>query len=211
MLVLAFAGVVLPLWGFAELADEVREGEPFAFDEPLLHGLYGLSSPALDRFMLLGSELGYAWGVIPVDIVLAVALLATKRLRRGLFFVLAVGGSALLNLATKALFQRERPALWDSIAPETTFSFPSGHAMGSMTLAAALVVLLWPTRLRWPMLVAGVLFAVWVGSSRVYLGVHYPSDILAGWGAAAAWVCAMVLLVRPHRRRGELPDAGDAR
>ena len=120
-----------------------------------------------------------------------------------LFAGIALGGSALLNLGAKQLFARERPSLWESIHPETTFSFPSGHAMGSMTLAAVLVLLAWRTRWRWWVAVPALAFALLVGASRVYLGVHFPSDILAGWAAACAWVVLAYLLVfhgtRPWR------------
>ena len=97
------------------------------------------------------------------------------------FAAFATGGSALLNLAAKQAFARDRPSLWESIAPEHNYSFPSGHAMGSMTLAVALVLLAWNTRWRWPVVAAMAVFVPMVGLSRVYLGVHYPSDILAGW------------------------------
>src|SRR3546814_8426441 len=93
----------------------------------------------------------------------------------------ATGGSGLLTVVAKQAFARDRPSLWESIAPEHNFSFPSGHAMGSMTLAAVLVLLAWPTRWRWPVVAAMAVFVPMVGLSRVYLGVHFPSDILAGW------------------------------
>lgn len=197
-LLLAFLGVALPLSLFAELAEEVREADAFGFDEPILRLGEQAATPALDQAMLLASELGYAWGVVPADLLLGVGLLAFGQVRRALFFALATGGSALLNLLAKAVFQRERPDLWLSIAPEHTFSFPSGHAMGSATLATAVVVLCWHTAWRWPALLLGVGFVLWVGTSRVYLGVHFPSDILAGWAAAVTWVCAVTLIVRPN-------------
>ena len=206
-LLVAFLGVALPLALFAELAEEVREAEPFGYDEPLLRLAEQHASSALDQTMLLGSQLGYAWGVIPADLLLALGLLAFGHVRRGVFFVLAVGGSALLNLFAKAVFQRERPDLWLSIAPEHTFSFPSGHAMGSATLATAVVVLCWHTVWRWPALLLGVGFVLWVGASRVYLGVHFPSDILAGWAAAVTWVCAVTLIVRPNPPESAVPPA----
>ena len=101
----------------------------------------------------------------------------------------------MLNLAAKHYFARARPDLWLSLAPETTFSFPSGHAMGSMTLAAVVTALAWNTRWRWPACLAAIAFALLVGMSRVYLGVHFPSDILAGWSAALAWTAGVYAVV----------------
>ena len=208
-LLLAFLGIALPLSAFSELAEEIHEADPLGFDDPLLRWAEASASPALDQAMLLASQLGYAWGVVPLAGLGFAGLLATGHVRRAVYFGLAVGGSALLNLVAKAVFVRERPSLWLSVAPEHSYSFPSGHAMGAMSLAAAIILLLWFTRWRWPALVLGLGFTVWVGASRVYLGVHYPSDILAGWTAALAWVSAVYLLVRPnHRGPVPAPKAG---
>lgn len=193
-LLLPFVGVLLPLWAFAGLATELREGEPFFFDVPVLAWLHAQASPGVDAFFQLMSQLGYHWGVVPADILLLAWLTWRRRYRDGLFFGLAVLGSLALNIGGKAFFARTRPDLWLSIAPETTYSFPSGHAMGSATLAVAAALLAWHTRWRWPIAVAGALFVLLVGMSRVYLGVHFPSDILAGWAAATAWVVAMYQL-----------------
>jgi membrane-associated phospholipid phosphatase len=194
---LLFAGMLLPMWAFMELADEVQEAEAIPFDEPLLLYAQSIASERMDRVFLFFSAIGYRWGVVPVDIGLVLMLLALRRWRLGLFAAVATGGSALLNIATKQLFSRARPGLWESIAPEHTYSFPSGHAMGSMTLALVLVLLAWPTRLRWWVVAAMAVFVPMVGLSRVYLGVHYPSDILAGWAAAALWTIGAWLLI--HR------------
>lgn len=199
-LLLLLVGLMLPLWGFAELADEVREGEPFEFDEPILYFAHDLANAGFDRAFLVFSALGYEWGVVPFDVLLIVALALKKRVREGLFAALALAGSALLNLGTKQLFARERPSLWESIAPEHTFSFPSGHAMGSMTLAWVCALLAWRTRWRWPVLAVVAAFTLLVGLSRVYLGVHFPSDILAGWAAASIWAVACFFLVFRHHR-----------
>jgi undecaprenyl-diphosphatase len=201
-LALVFVGLLLPLWGFAELADEVLEGEPFAFDEPILLFARGMAAGGLDQLFLLASKLGYEWGVVPVDILLVLGLALARRHREGLFAGLALAGSALLNVAAKQAFARDRPSLWESIAPEHNFSFPSGHAMGSMTLAMVLVLLCWRTRWRWPAMAAMAIFVPLVGLSRVYLGVHYPSDILAGWTAAMAWTAAAWMIVRRRTAAG---------
>jgi undecaprenyl-diphosphatase len=133
-----------------------------------------------------------------VALVLFLAL--RGRAREGLFAGLALGGSALLNLATKQLFARERPSLWESIAPEGTYSFPSGHAMGSMTLAWVCVLLAWRTQRSLPVTALAMGFTLLVGLSRIYLGVHYPSDILAGWAAASVWAVSCFLVVFQHAR-----------
>lgn len=200
-LLLVFAGVLLPLWGFGELAEDLRDGEVFFFDTPLLQFAHGLAAGNWNGFFVEVSRLGYLYGVVPLDVVIVLVLALQRKLREGLFAGFAIIGSALLNLGAKQLFARQRPSLWESIAPESSFSFPSGHAMGSMTLACVLVLLAWHTRWRWPLLVASSVFVALVGFSRIYLGVHYPSDILAGWSAALTWSIAIYLLVFPHGQR----------
>ena len=193
-LLLLFLCLLAPLWLFVELADEIHELEDFYFDD-------ALSGPSLDRFFVVVSALGYQWGVVPADIALTLGLLVSRRWREATFAGVSLGGSALLNMATKQFFQRDRPALWESIAPEHTFSFPSGHAMGSATLAMVVVLLCWHTRFRWPAVVLAALFALTVGASRIYLGVHYPSDILGGWAAGIAWVSGVYLVLYRIRER----------
>lgn len=186
-LVLVFLLVALPLWAFGELAEEVLEGEPFVFDAPLQNALHALSSPGMDRFFIAVSAVGYSRGVVPADVLLVIVLALRGHPRSAVFAAVATGGSGLLNMAAKHALQRARPDLWLSPAPELTYSFPSGHAMASATLACVLACLAWNTRWRVPAIAAGAIFVLAVGVSRVYLGVHYPSDVLAGWTAAIAW------------------------
>ncbi len=224
-----FACVLGPLYLFGELAENIREGVPFAFDEAILRLMQRHASESLDRVMLLASTVGSGPVVGSVDVLVCLLLLVRRRRFDALFWALATGGAALLNMLAKHSYGRIRPDLWVSIAPETSFSFPSGHAMQSTALVAALVVLLWPTAARLPILVVGILFAALVGISRIYLGVHYPSDILAGWAASTAWVIGLSFLFyrhavrhapspppvaadssmldRPHRRGGASPPS----
>jgi membrane-associated phospholipid phosphatase len=190
-----FFCLLLPLWGFAALVGEYHEKAVFPFDAPILNGLHKWATPRLDRFFILMTRLGYMRGVVPLDVMLLVFLALRRRFRDGLFFGIAVSGSAILNIAAKNYFARARPDLWVSLMPETTYSFPSGHAMGSITLAFATILLCWPTRWRWPVVFGAFVFVLLIGISRVYLGVHYPSDIVAGWTAALAWTMGMYLLV----------------
>lgn len=199
-LILLFLCLLAPLWVFVELADEVHELEVFYFDDPLLWRAHAMAGPALDRFFIFISAIGYQWGVVPVDIALTMGLLIARRWREATFAGVSFAGSALLNMATKQFFQRDRPSLWESIAPEHTFSFPSGHAMGSATLAMVVVLLCWHTRWRWLAVALAGSFALLVGVSRIYLGVHYPSDILGGFAAGLAWVSGVYLVL--YRVRG---------
>jgi len=199
---LGFIGLLLPLWGFGALAESLHEGEVFPFDVPLLQAVHAMASAGFDRIFILMSALGYAWGVVPADVVLVLFLALRRRFREGSFAAISILGSLLLNVAAKHSFARMRPDLWQSVAPaETTYSFPSGHAMGSMTLALVVVLLCWYPRSRWgwgwrwPVTVIAALFVLMVGMARIYLGVHYPSDILAGWAAASVWVVGVYGLV----------------
>lgn len=182
-----FCGIGLPMLLFGGLAEDVWTREGLPFDLPFLRWLHGLASPFLDRVALTLSLIGGPLPMVGVAALLFVGFCLRRHYHEALFFLTTVGGSALLNVLGKVVFRRERPALWISLAPEGDYSFPSGHAMGSMALVAALVFLLWGTRWRWLVLVVGALFVLGVGLSRLYLGVHYPSDILAGWSVSLAW------------------------
>jgi membrane-associated phospholipid phosphatase len=196
-IVALFLGVFLPLCIFASVAHEVVEHQTLWWDWALLNWFHAHATPVWDPIMLGASAVGVWWGVVPFSILFAAWLVARRRTAPAFFFTLSMVGSSVLNAATKELFGRERPALWTSPATEASFSFPSGHTMGSMALATSLVVLAWPTRARWPVLAAGVTLVVLVSASRVYLGVHYPSDVLAGWMASLAWVLGLKHLILP--------------
>jgi membrane-associated phospholipid phosphatase len=192
--VLLFFGVLLPLAIFAGLAENVAERVKFRWDEPVLRWLHERATPTLDSAMVSVSLLGMWWGLVPLELGVTGLLLLRRQWDRAVFFALAVGGAGLLNVATKQMFGRERPALWLSIAPAQSFSFPSGHAMGSAAAVVATVVLVWRTPARWPVLILGSCWVLLVSASRAYIGVHYPSDLLAAWVASVAWVCGLAWL-----------------
>lgn len=190
-LLLLFLGVLVPLAAFAALAEDVVEQEAFRWDAPLLEWLRSHANPTMDLVMVTVSRLGMRWGLVPFDLAVTAFLLVRRQWARAVFFALAVGGAGLLNVLTKGLFGRARPALWLSIAPAQDFSFPSGHAMGSAAAVVASTVLLWRSPARWPVSLAGAAWVLVVSASRAYLGVHYPSDLVAAWLASLAWVCGL--------------------
>ncbi|MEM7771094.1 MAG: phosphatase PAP2 family protein [Cyanobacteria bacterium P01_A01_bin.37] len=197
-LLLLLLGVFFPLQIFGELADNVWEQEGFAWDKPILLNIYATASPRLDSFAIALTKLGVFWGVAPAAIVIGFILLRQRHWRSLIYFCITLAGSTFINVATKLFLGRPRPMLWESPAPELDYSFPSGHAMASMTLVAALVILLQGSRWQRPIAIVGGVFVLAIGWTRLYLGVHYPSDIVAGWMASITWAVGVALLVRPH-------------
>jgi len=197
-ILLAVALFVLSLYLFVEIADEVIEREALIYDQQILGVIHGLS-PHLDYLFLIGTNFG---GIIAVILIGGAAvgwLLRRQRWRQAVFLVTSLGGAAVINVAMKLLFARERPDLWQQLITETNFSFPSGHAMASSALVFSLVVLLWNTKWRKLILWGGIPYVVFIGFSRLYLGVHYPTDILAGWCVSLAWIAtawAIVFVIR---------------
>lgn len=119
------------------------------------------------------------------------------------FLLAAVIGSYLINPALKLLFARERPISphdWDQAAG---YAFPSGHAMAAATVATAIVILFWRSRYRNFAWFGAALFMAVVGGSRLFIGAHYPTDVLAGWAAGTAWVvaCSALILQRGRTTR----------
>ncbi|MCL6527321.1 MAG: phosphatase PAP2 family protein [Thermaceae bacterium] len=200
-LLLPLAALLTLLVGFAKLAEDVWSLEPFRWDAPVLAALHSARTPLLDGLMLGLTWAGGAAGMALLAALVLAWLLYRRRAAQALFFTLAAGGAALLNPLLKAVFHRARPDLWPQLTPERDYSFPSGHAMGSLAVVAALVVLAWPTRWRWWVAIPGGLFVLGVGLSRLYLGVHFPSDVLAGWLAGLLWVSAVALGLRRRAAR----------
>ncbi|MFC6659727.1 phosphatase PAP2 family protein [Deinococcus multiflagellatus] len=103
--------------------------------------------------------------------------------------LLGLGSAVGTAFVMKLLFHRARPELWPRLVAETGASFPSGHATVAAALATCVALLLWRTPLRWPGAAACLLYALLSGAARLALGVHYPSDVLAGW--LTGWVCVL--------------------
>ena len=197
-LVAAFGAILLPLLLFGALAEDVWKREIFHWDSPLLERFHAHATPDFDTLMLLASRLGGVTVMLPLIIGSALLLWWKNHLSQSWFLAIGVGGACAFNLIAKLIFARTRPDLWLSIAPENDYSFPSGHAMLSMAVISSLLFLVWRSQLPRSLQVLatlfGAAFVVWVGLSRLYLGVHFPSDILAGWCASLAWVSAVHFL-----------------
>lgn len=191
-----FLGILLPLLLVGLVAEDLLEGQSFAFETPFLLALHGRASPLLDQVALFISTIGGVTVIAPLSAVILVALWL-RRHRLGTFWGLGVAGAAGLNLVMKLLMHRSRPDLWPRLVQERDASFPSGHSMYSAAFVTGLILLAWRTPYRWPALILGVAFSGLVGLSRLYLGVHYPTDVLCGWLTGAAWVLGVYGVLRP--------------
>jgi len=211
---------------FLKLADEVREGETQRVDERVLRSLRTPADAAVPigpAWLLPAARDLTALGSVEVLllVVLAVAgfLVLAHRWRHLALVLGASGGGVLLLVLLKRIFDRPRPTVVPPLMLETSPSFPSGHAMMSAVIYLTLGTLVAQLCPRWReriyvVTVAAVL-AVIVGLTRVYLGVHYPSDVLAGWSVGLAWALISALLARFFRRqsgplRAEAPEAEGA-
>jgi undecaprenyl-diphosphatase len=205
---LAAAGA---LYFFAELAEEVYEGDTRRFDEAALEFVNGFASPPLTSFMRAVTHLGSNWFLLGAGACAVVAFVAARWKRAALALPLTMAGAALLNVLLKTAFRRERPSpFFDTALPES-YSFPSGHALLSLCfygVIAAVVAARLKGRAGPALAFAGAaLLVALVGLSRVYLGVHYPSDVLAGYAAAFVWV--MVVASADRLARARFRGAGE--
>ena len=199
-LLVLLLGVFLPLQVFGELAEDVWENEGgFPWDVPVLLAVHSTANPQLDVVVTMLTKLGVFWGVFPIATVTALLLFNRRRWRSLTYLIVTLLGSIIINRTAKVLLHRVRPHLWESPAPEFDYGFPSGHAMSSMTFVAVLVILTWGSRWRWLVLIVGAIFALVIGWTRLYLGVHYPSDILAGWMVSVGWAVGVSLIIRLWR------------
>ncbi len=195
-------------WLFGGIAEDVITNDPLTiFDANVAAWLHEHATPTLTAVMVFISFLGSTLFVSGVVFATAVWLLWRSHWYRLATLVLAVPGGMLLNVLLKHAFRRGRPVFDDPLLTLTSYSFPSGHAMASTLLYGALAVFAVSNLKAWRWRVLAVLFAVLlialIDFSRVFLGVHYLSDVLAGSAAGLAWLALCVTSVdtlRRHRR-----------
>lgn len=216
--------VALLLLAFLQLGEEVRQG-PISLDERILRGLRdptdltrGRGGPFAEGMMRDLTALGSPTFGALLSLVVVGWLLLTGRPGAALFVTVAMLGAWALNDALKEAFDRERPTLVPHLMGAADPSFPSGHTMVSAvlypTIAELLGRLVRQRRLRFYLMAIALAFAVLTAFTRVYLGVHYPSDVLGGLAVGFAWalVCGITarLLQRRHVFRSRPRDAADA-
>lgn len=197
--------VIAAVAAFAAIAEEViGGGEVVAFDLVFARALQRTITPGAERVFTVISLLGRLEALATVTAVVAIVLVTSgKRLLAGAW-VAANAGGALLNLALKNVFERTRPEFADAALAASSWSFPSGHAMGTFVMCGLGSYLLLRDRPSWTVaafvIAASLAWCLVMGFSRLYLGVHFASDVVAGAIAGAAWVAVCVSALEAVRR-----------
>jgi undecaprenyl-diphosphatase len=205
-------------WGFAEIADEVGDGSTPSIDEKLLRAMRSASDVSdpigprwFEEMARDFTALGSATVLVLVALATATYLLLSQKRHAALFIVVAAGSGQLLSSLFKMGFDRPRPDLVPHGTWVYSASFPSGHAMVSaityLTLGALLARLHRPPALKAFFLALAIVLTVLVGLSRVYLGVHWPTDVVAGWAAGSVWASLCWLVALAFQRRGRVESA----
>jgi undecaprenyl-diphosphatase len=193
----------LAVWAFLEIADEVLEKETQVLDTRILLAIKPLHSPLFDYVMHGFSIVG---GTVVVTLVcLGLGATFWIQRRKPEFNTLAIAaiGAVCLNLLIKFVFKRDRPKLWELVDGKThTSSFPSGHAMLPLVIYGLVGYLLASRfhRWRWWIICGTVLLLIGIGFSRLYLGLHWPTDVVAGYTAGIPWLVASILNLEVRRK-----------
>jgi undecaprenyl-diphosphatase len=185
---------------FAWFASEVREGETVGFDTTVREYIHAYASETITRMMTAVSFTGKVGFLVALGSLITVLFLYLRRYRWLVVFLVTMTGEILLELELKALYMRQRPEPFFNLPLPESYSFPSGHALGAFCFYGILTWLVSRSiRGRRLKILIFTMAGIWIfliGFSRVYLGVHYPSDVLAGFLAGMIWTAGVVTTER---------------
>ncbi|MBR2564087.1 MAG: phosphatase PAP2 family protein [Paenibacillus sp.] len=195
----------LCLFAFISIALSISDNQIHRFDAVLIGWIQGLESPGMTQVMEFFTWIGSELQVVVIAVVVMLVLYVFLHHRRELLFLASVlAGSTLLNTLLKLVFQRARPTI-NRIIEVSGYSFPSGHSMAAFSLYGGLAFLIWkhiPSFTgRLFMIAASAAFILMIGISRIYLGVHYPSDIVGGYFLSGSWLFTCIWFYRRYLQR----------
>jgi undecaprenyl-diphosphatase len=204
-----FAGAI---GGFAKIAHEVAEGDHIDFENRIMHAMRESGQPLgpswVPSFIRDVTSLGSAAVLVMMTVMILGYLLLSGQRRIALLIAVAIGGGEVVNTVLKNAFDRARPDATLHLVGVHSTSFPSGHAMAASIFYLTMGVILARTAKRRREKTYFISWAIFltllVAFSRVYLGVHYPTDVLAGWAAGTAWALLCWFVADWLARRGAL-------
>jgi membrane-associated phospholipid phosphatase len=195
LLYAGFSAAAAALLLFGYLANEVLRGETLRFDNSVRNIVHSWASPTLTYVMRGVTQLGAPRFLIVLSLVLVLWLVNMGRKRAAILLVVAAAGAVALDELLKLVFHRPRPEAYFGYPLPSSYSFPSGHAVSSCcfygVLAAIVTARMRSRAAKIAVWTAAALMAALIGLSRIYLGVHYPSDVVAGYAVAVVWVAAL--------------------
>ena len=201
-LLVSLASSALFLILFTWLSEEVFEGELQRFDIAVRMKVHEFFSPQMTKFMQTMTFLGSIGFLFTLFTVISVYWIIRKKYRPAAWLAMAAVGSVILDVSLKLSFHRPRPVPFVGMTPQT-YSFPSGHSLSSFcvygVLAGLLCAHVQSAALRKAIWSLCAVLVLAIGISRIYLGVHYPTDVIAGYVAAATWVSALLLALYSKR------------
>ncbi len=204
-LAIGIGAALVSLFLFERLADEVLEGDTRQFDEHVRDFIHSFASPAMTSVMRVLTEVGNINAVLVGTSAGCIALWLQNRRNGTVLLAINTGGGVLLMWSLKLLFHRQRPTPYFGLTKPSDYSFPSGHSLVAFCFYTALASIISAERPSLPteigVWLASGTMVTGIGVSRVYLGVHYPSDVLAGYLAAICWVSSVSLVYRRFRGR----------
>ncbi|MGZ4160697.1 MAG: phosphatase PAP2 family protein [Neobacillus sp.] len=201
----AFMITLVCIIGFSFISLLISDHRIITFDSSVIASIQGRESPMLTSLMKFFTFIGSAPFVIILSVLLLVFLYKVLHHRLELIlFIAAVAGSAVINQVLKSIFHRVRPNL-HRLIDVSGYSFPSGHAMNAFTVYVIISFLLWrhiPSKLgRSILLFLSILMILAIGISRIYLGVHYPSDIIGGYFASGFWLAIAIWVFQFYKEK----------
>jgi undecaprenyl-diphosphatase len=196
-------GIYLSLQVFFILLWAVQHNQgALDWELPILLSIHAQTGEKLDMLAKTITNLGSFWTTTPIIIGMALSFLFAKQWKFLIYTIVIFLGAINISYTGKIIIHRARPRLWELFYQiGSDYSFPSGHAMSSMSFALVSIVLTWNTSWRWFVVVLSSFFVISIGWTRLYLGVHYPSDILGGWTIASTWVMVVLLIVKLNWNR----------
>jgi membrane-associated phospholipid phosphatase len=201
-------GIVVSLGVFVWLAEAIRHQGNLPWDSAILKFLHSSATPWLDHAMARVAQSGQIEFIVVLTVLGVLVLKHERRMRDAFFLTLAIVGVVIINLLVRTVVQRHQSDVWGTFAPTFEFGFPSSQAADSLAIVLAFGILGWHTCWRGTILALGILYVLAIGVFRIHLGLHYPSDIAAGWALALAWV-TMVSCVIPIPRGKSLKSDSD--